>query len=56
MKFNASTGNAPARAGRIRRDDQYLTPEEDAVKIIEAYKPFLAGKKILCNCDDPRES
>ena len=54
--FNTSSGNASVRAGKIRKDDQYFIPEKDALKILEAYRPFLAGKKILCNCDDPRES
>ena len=54
-KANGSQNRTLNEAG-VNRDDEFYTPRQTIENELRHYKSHFAGKRILCNCDDPAES
>ena len=48
--------NAVLNKASIAKKDEFYTQLTDIEKEMRYYRPYFAGKTVLCNCDDPFES
>ncbi|MDI9314141.1 MAG: adenine-specific methyltransferase EcoRI family protein [Hydrotalea sp.] len=48
--------NSNLRKAAREKNDEFYTQLVDIEKEIKNYKEYLAGKVVLCNCDDPEKS
>ncbi|MDR0610036.1 MAG: adenine-specific methyltransferase EcoRI family protein [Planctomycetaceae bacterium] len=48
--------NSNLHTAKNKKNDEFYTQLTDIENELKHYKPHFAGKTVLCNCDDPRES
>lgn len=48
--------NRDLNKAALAKKDEFYTQLTDIEKEMRYYRPFFAGKTVLCNCDDPYES
>ena len=43
--------NTHLNQSKVTKNDEYYTRLEDIEKELDHYRPYLKGKKVVCNCD-----
>src|SRR3977135_76084 len=51
-----TSSNRSFHAAKASKQDEFYTQLSDIEKELKHYGPHLKGKKVYCNCDDPRIS